>query len=163
LKLTDFIISPDLIISCVVCVICYLILPECLNNTMLLNTYGTAISALSIIFSVFFAALSFLISNSSDNFVKYLKEKGFYKQLISLYKFTLISSFIALVYTIVLYLITNWWISVKCDSQTKWLFIIFIFLFCYSLIATFMSALDSIKYENKRIEFLSGIDKLNEK
>lgn len=158
MKLTDFLISPDLIISCVICGICYTILPECLNNVMLLNAYGTALSVLSIIFSVFFAALSFLISNSSDSFVKYLNQNGFYKPLINLYKLTLVSLFIALVYTIVVYLITNWWISIKCETQTKWLFIIFIFWVSYSLIATFMSALDSIKYEKKRIEFLGIFD-----
>jgi len=146
--------SFDFILSFLITFLVYLIFPEWLNNEMLKDIYGIGISVLSIIFSVYFAALAIIISSGDDGFVMFLEEEGFYQKILFTFEFTLGSLFIALAYSIILYIVTVNWISLKIEAQPVLGFIFFILLFSYSLIATGLSALDAIKYAKYRSKYL---------
>jgi len=160
MKIKKIIKSFDFVLSIIFSLIVYLIFPCWLNNEMLKDIYGIGISVLSIIFSVYFAALAIIISSSDDSFVRFLEKEGFYQEIVSMFEFTLGSLFVALSYSIVIYITTSNWIIMKIEIQPFWCFLFFIFLFSYSLIATGQSALDAIKYAKFRSKYL-GIESSN--
>lgn len=127
-----------------------------LNENFLLGSrakdiYGVGVSVLSIIFSIYFAALSIIISSSDNEFVRFLEEKGQFTELIKTFKFTLVLLFVSLIVAISLYVYTV--LSFR-TVQTKWFFILFLFLTTYALFAVLSSALDSIKFAGFRAKFL---------
>ena len=89
-----------------------------------------------------------------DEFVKFLDETGDYKSIISSFKFSLSLLFIALLYSIVLTVISSYFKTLGHINQQFYFLTIFIFLFSYSLLATFISTFDAIKYSSFRTEYL---------
>jgi hypothetical protein len=157
MKIKKIVKSYDFVISVIISLLVYFIFPCWLNNEMLKDIYGIGISVLSIIFSVYFAALAIIISSSDDSFVRFLENEGFYQEIVFTFEFTLGSLFVALSYSIVIYIATSNWIFLKIEIQPIWCFLFFTFLFSYSLIATGQSALDAIKYAKFRSKYL-GIE-----
>ncbi len=98
---------------------------------------------------------------SSDNeFIKFLEKTNHYSKLIGTFKFTLFSLFVALLYSIIAFAITNY-ITLKCLNknncetyQSKIWFIIFAVISTYSLIATFLSVKDTFSFAIRRVKFL---------
>ena len=150
----SILISWDLGISLAVALIIYFLFPHNVSNAFVKDLYGVGISVLSIVFSIFFAALAVIISTSDDAFVIFLEEEGLYTHLINTFKFTLMISFFSLIYSIVLYVITSNWLILLCMEQSIFFFSFFIFLFSYSLTSTFSSCMDSIKYSHYRSKYL---------
>lgn len=158
MKISDVIFSWDLIISVLASALIYILFPVEVNNIFAKDLYGVGISVLSIIFSVYFAALAVIISSSEDEFVKFLKTKKFYDPLINIFKWTLGALFISLLYSLIVYLITSNYIYLNKENQSIWLFDLFIFLCMYSLISTGLSCKDALKYANYRSDYLSSIN-----
>lgn len=152
----------DFIVSISLSILVYIIFPYWVNNEMMKEIFNIGISILSIIFSVYFAALAIIISSSDDGFVRFLEKEGFYNSIISTFEFTLGSLFIALSYSIIIFIATANWIHLKIDVQPVWCFLFFVLLFSYSLIATGQSALDAIKYAKYRSSYLK-IESTNHK
>lgn len=159
MKIKDFLISIDLFASLIASVFIIIYFPYWVDNNFVKDIYAVAISVLSIIFSVYFAALAIIISSSDDTFVNFLITENVYELIITAFKITLISLFVSLVYSICIYIITSNWLIIKIQHQPIYIFCIFTFLFTYSLFATGQSAHDAIKYARKRAEFLSIIKK----
>lgn len=113
------------------------------------------IGVLSIIFSIFFAALAFIISASDDEFVAFLEKDGLFTRLIGSFKWTVLSLFLALIYSIIIYVITSFGMS-KDESfeMSEYVMTVFCFVFFYSLIATLLSTNDAIRYSKTRIRFI---------
>ncbi|WP_204745135.1 hypothetical protein [Flavobacterium silvisoli] len=122
-----------------------------------MSFYNIAISVLSIIFSLFFAALAIIMSSSDNDFVSFLDEDGTFTYLMWTFKAVLISLFISLVYSIVLYTGTSYYIETKDPQiwlQHKSLFISLVLLFTYCMIATGLSVKHTIKFSEYRSTFL---------
>jgi hypothetical protein len=154
MKLRYIIFSWDIILALVSTVIASFYFYFWINNEFAIVVYEIGISVLSIIFSVFFAALAIIISSSDDEFVKFLDETGDYKSIISSFKFSLSLLFIALLYSIILTVISSYFKTLGHINQQFYFLTIFIFLFSYSLLATFISTFDAIKYSSFRTEYL---------
>lgn len=154
MKIKDIIISWDFYISFLIAIVLWLIFPFWISNQFTTTLYEIGISVLSIIFSVFFAALAIIISSSDDDFVRFLEETGDYTAIIDTFKFSLSVLFIALLYSIILKAITSYWISLKFINQQFYFVVIFGFLFFYGLFATFNSTCDAIVYSKFRTKYL---------
>jgi len=154
MKLKDILISWDFIIAILITSGLYFLIDFWVDNAFVITAYQIGISVLSIVFSVFFAALAIIISSSDDDFVSFLDETGDYTAIISTFKFSLMILFFALVYSIVLTVITSYWINIGHKNQQFFFFILFTFLFSWGLFATLNSTLDAIKYSSFRTEYL---------
>jgi hypothetical protein len=132
-------------------------LPPELRNDFCKDLYGIGISVLSIVFSLYAAALALLMTSPDDEFVRFLEEESQYMELVSSFKFVLVVLFLALGVSIAWYALTGYWISEHWPdiaTQTKWWMVTFAPLAVYALCATLLSMVDSIHYSKRRIEFL---------
>jgi hypothetical protein len=155
MKIKNIIISWDFITALIMTVIIAFVLPSRIKTEFASSLYETGISVLSIVFSVYFAALAIIISSSDDDFVKFLEKDGDYSAIVDSFKFSLALLFIALIYSILLFSISSFWISETCLIQSSLWLIVFIFLFLYSMFAALNSTLDSLKYAKFRTRFLN--------
>ncbi|MFA5403896.1 MAG: hypothetical protein WC358_03070 [Ignavibacteria bacterium] len=160
MKIKKVIFSYDFIGSIIFAFLIYVFFPNQIDNLFIKDVYTIGISILSIVFSVFFAALAIIISSSDDEFVKFLINKNYYNSILLSFKITLFSLFFALSYSIILYIITSNLILLKFERQSLIFFIFFVLFFSYSLIATALSANDAIKYSKFRSEYLSTVSKV---
>jgi len=155
MKIKAIFISWDLILSVMIAVLFYLLLPNLIDIAFAKDLYGIGISVLSIVFSVYFAALAIIISSGDNEFVKFLEEdENLYSELIFTFKFSLIILFIALIYSILLYIQCSFKISQNIKLQSSVFLVIFTFLFFYGLFASLNATFDSIKYAKYRTKFL---------
>ncbi|WP_046745543.1 hypothetical protein [Kordia zhangzhouensis] len=157
-KLTEifrtYIYSYDTIIAVTLTILCVFFMPSWTKGELIKDLLGMGIGVISIVFSIFFAALAFIIGASDDEFVSFLEEYGLFTKLINTFKWTVFSLFVSLLYSIIIYVIIAFKLS---ESKTfifhETLITIFCFLFFYSLIATMQSTNDAIKYAKRRIKF----------
>lgn len=69
------IVGFDLILSLVIVTALILCLPGDLSNSFSRDIYNVGISVLSIVFSIFIAALGIIMSSGSDDFIAFLEEE----------------------------------------------------------------------------------------
>src|ERR1041384_3873475 len=93
----------DLLLATTATVALYVFMPEQISNGFARDLYGVGISVLSIVFSIFVAALAIIMSASDDEFLKFLESDGLYTLLLWGFKFTLFLLFVALMYSLILY------------------------------------------------------------
>jgi K+-sensing histidine kinase KdpD len=153
MKLKDLIYW-DLLLALVLAVLLGFILPDNIDNSFASTIYGVGISVLSIIFSVFFAALAIIISSGDNDFIHFLEENGDYSIIINSFRFSLILLFISLIVSIIMFVITSLWQSNNIATQPKIVLALFTFIFSYSLFVTANSSLDALKYAERRVIFI---------
>lgn len=166
MKPKNIILSWDMAAAGAVALTLALVLPSELKSDFCKDLYGIGITVLSIVFSLYAAALALLMTSPDDEFVRFLEEEGQYTELVRSFKFVLVVLFLALGVSIAWYGMTGYWISAQPtgDSlQSKWWMITFAPLAVYALCATLLSMVDSIHYSNRRIEFLRITMKCKEK
>jgi len=154
MKIKDVIISWDFIAAIIISILFYVAAPTKIPNEFAVKLYDIGISVLSIVFSVFFAALAIIISSSDDDFVRFLDEEGDYTAIIDTFKFSLMVLFIALIYSIVLSAVTSYILSMGNKDQHTFFLALFVLLFLYGLFATLNSTYDAIKYAQYRTKYL---------
>ncbi len=152
-------ISADLIVSVGVVFLTSYFVPKQVSNTLCKDLYAVGISVLSIIFSVFFAALALIMSTSSDEFVTFLEEHKLFSLLLWGYKFTIWLLLIALLASLTLYSITSFWLSQSPAplTQNRTLLLVFELLFLWGITATASAVFAAIKYSHKRSDFLLSV------
>lgn len=151
-----YIKSYDTVVSLSVAILLYIILPEFVKGSFASSFYNIGITVLSIIFSLFFAALAIIMSSTDNDFILYLEEDKHFTGLMGTFRLVLIMLFLSLIYSIVLYTVTDFYMK-EYDGklqQHKIFFIIFQLLFTYSLIATASSIKDTIQFTSFRTRFL---------
>lgn len=146
--------SWDFIVALALFVGLTLLTPTCIPNALVKDFYGTGIAVLSILFSVFFAALAIIMSSSDDDFVAFLEEDKSYTRIVSTFRFTLILLFAALLFALFLYAYTCIRLQAKIEYQSRWWALIFGFLFLYAVLAAFAASLDSVTYSRHRSRFI---------
>jgi hypothetical protein len=152
-----YIKSWDFAISIAVSVILFIILPTYIKGVSATSFYNVGITVLSIIFSLFFASLAIIMSSTDNEFIMYLEENNLFTEIMETFKFVLVLLFISLIYSIVLYSTTDYYIKQHGELISfhhKGLFILFQFLFTYSLIGTALSVGDTISFTTYRTKFL---------
>jgi hypothetical protein len=154
MKLRRIFLSADFIVALATSALVACVLPHCLKNDLAKDYYGIGISVLSIVFSVFFAALAVIITASDDDFVMFLEETGNYSAIVGNFKFSLGLLFAALLFSIGLYAYTASRISNSVVHQIQYLSVLFVFVFFWSLFAAFNSTLDAIRYSDYRRKFV---------
>lgn len=156
MKISNIILSWDFLLSTVLTLVTALIIPMNLKITFCITFYNIGISVLSIIFSLFFAALAIIMTSSDNDFIEFLEEKNDFTALINSFKFTLLMLFLSLIYSIALSVFSDF-IRIENTKplvQNKTFFLIFLFLFSYSLFATGLSVKDTIVFSMFRAKFL---------
>lgn len=118
---------------------------------------GATTTVLSIIFSVFFAGLAILIAAGDNEFVYFLTESGVYSDILWTFRVTLISLFVALGLSIVLYVLALSYDSkIHSPSYPKSIMTGFTFFAVYALFAAANSSLDAIKYAEYRAKYIEA-------
>lgn len=154
MKIKSIIWSFDFIIAFLLAVVLEVYMPNLVSNSLVKEIYNVGISVLSIIFSIYFTALTIIISSGDNEFILFLEEEKTFTALLAILKYTLIVLFLALVYSIGIFAATVSFLDVKWQHQQKEFCVVFAFLFSYSLLATVGSISNSIVYASKRIQFL---------
>ena len=164
MKIREIILSWDFFVASLITLVTALIIPHRLSLEFCLSFYNIGITVLSIVFSIFFTALAIIMASSDDDFISFLEEEGDYTILMVSFKITLVMLFVSLIYSIVLYCITSYVLScLPIDkSQNCIYFLIFEFLFSYSLFATGLSVKDTIMFSQYRAKYISK-NKANKK
>lgn len=154
-KVRKILFSWDFGAAISVTVVIFLCSSRLIPSEVAKDLYSTAISVLSILFSVFFASLAIIMASSEDEFVEFLELKGDYSELVWSFEFSLGLLFVALLASIGFFAYTASCIPLQITKQSHIIVTAFAFLFFYSLFAAAASVLDSITYSRFRAEFLS--------
>ncbi|MGB5769357.1 MAG: hypothetical protein WBM32_05725 [Crocosphaera sp.] len=149
----------DFLVSLAISLISYFAINVSISNLFAKDIYGIGISVLSIVFSVYFAALAIIIASSDDGFVDFLEKQGVYQEIIWTFRYSLFILFIGLLFSLIIYALTSAWITFSDAArqnslQPREYFAVFIFLFSYGLFCSLNSTLDSIKYALRRSRYL---------
>ncbi len=122
--------------------------------------YQLAVSVLSIVFAVYFAALAIIVAAPDDDFVRFLEEEGDFTRLVWAQRYCLRALFVALTLSIGLYV--RLVIAAGPDRQgvePSWLLTLQMFVSAYALLATLLSAGDCINFAQRRAEYARRDDK----
>lgn len=114
--------------------------------------FGMGLTVLSIVFAVYFTALSIIISAGDDDFIGFLAELSIYEKLVNVYRFTLWLLFVALLASGAFYLVAV--LSPEHAKAPGWLMAIFIWLSTYGLFSTMSSTRDSLQFATRRVQWL---------
>lgn len=153
-KIRIFVWSWDTLFASLGALVVFYALPGRMDSSFAMNILSVGISVLSIVFSVFFASLTFIISSSNDKFVDFLNRKGHLDEIILMYRWTLFSLFLSLLYSLGTYTYVSY-LKVNDGLVSNYLMSLFSFLFVYSLVASLLSTENAIKYAERRAEFIS--------
>jgi hypothetical protein len=157
-KAKSIVISWDFALAFLSIFLMILVVPSAIPAQVAKEIYATSLATLAIIFSVFFAALTVLITSGDNEFVKFLEEDGSFSQIVWSFKFTLLVLFVALVLSIGLFI----FVLAKEAQGTIELHpgaitVAFAGFSFYALFSTLNSSLDAIKYAEFRVKFLKVI------
>lgn len=154
----SILIGYDFIISLLLTVILYFILPDFLLMKFMVTYYNIVITIVSIIFSLLFTACSILMSSSDDEFIVFLNKDKIFDDLLWTFKITLIALFGCLIYSLFLYVFTNYYIENSKYGeiwyQHKIVFCSLTSITTYSLIATYLSVENTLTYSKYRSKYL---------
>ena len=153
MRLRDLIVSCDTGAAVLISGLLWWRLPSYLQCDFCKDVYGVGVSVLSILFSLWAAALALLMTSPDNEFVQFMEQGGHYTFLVNTFKVTLIALFVALVTSIGMLLSTDFFLP-SAKNQYKGWFVCFVFLSTYALVAALSSMLDSIRYAERRVRFL---------
>ncbi|MAT96871.1 MAG: hypothetical protein CL608_06985 [Anaerolineaceae bacterium] len=135
----------------------YFVLSAKIEIDFVLAIFELGVQVLSIVFSVYFAALAVVITAGDDQFVGYLERLGVYQNLIWGFKVTLLLLFCALIVSIILYVSVLPFAGkqIKDAYFTNWGFSLYAFFTLWSLFGAAMATLTAISYAEYRVRFLN--------
>jgi len=156
MNVRTIILSWDTFVSIIITLLTAIFLPTSISSAFALSFYGVGINVLSIIFALFFASSAIIMTSSDDDFIEFLEVENDFTALLDTFKITLFMLFVSLVFAIILYIGTDYLIKKYPDgyAQSSAFFLILEFVFSYSLIATALSARDTIRFSSRRAIYL---------
>ena len=156
MKFRNIILSWDFVISIVLTLTTATFLPTMLKMSFCISFYNTGITVLSVVFSLFFAALAIIMTSYDNDFIEFLEEENDFSALLDSFKTTLVMLFVSLIYSIVLFVSSDYFAKNNSPDfeQHKIFFLVFEFQFTYSLLSTALSVKDTIKFSDLRGKFL---------
>jgi hypothetical protein len=153
MKPLDLIFSWDTGAAVILAGLLWWLLPNPMPGEFCKDIYAVGISVLSILFSLWAAALALLMTSPDDEFVRFMEQEGDYTFLVGTFKVTLVSLFVALAASIGLYAGTAFALGTVRTQNKAWM-VGFAFMATYALVAALLSMLDSIRYAERRVKFL---------
>lgn len=156
MKPSEILWSWDFVVAAIATALVIATIPSRISAAFAKDLFAVGISVLSIVFSVFFAALAIIISAGDNEFILFLEKEKAYTGIVQTFLVSLIALFVALVYSLVLYAITAAAATVEKATQAAGFVCAFSFLFLYGLFAAFNSAIDAIRYARTRAAFLEA-------
>jgi hypothetical protein len=165
MKLKNILWSWDFASSLVLSLLTLFLLPTWIKIPFASGFYSVGITVLSIVFSLFFAALAIIMASTDNDFIMYLEERKQFTRLMGSFKYTLALLFVSLIYSIILMTCSDFVVKYHGDKsiQHQVFFVVFTFLFTYSLTATALSVKDTISFTQYRTKFLLRCKELKEK
>ncbi len=154
MKFKNIIFSGDLLIATLIALGVYFFTPHALPIAVVKDIIGVAVAVIAITFAVFVASFAIIISASDNEFVSFLEQSGGYTQIIKTTHYALLWQFAALIFAMLLYGGTAFAMDNHLSTEPKLLFVIYAFIFFYSLFASMYSTLDTVKYADARARFL---------
>jgi|ERR1035438_7853201 hypothetical protein len=155
-RIRRVIFSYDLILAALAALATAILCPSVISISMAKDFYGVGISVLSIVFSIFFAALAIVMSAGDNEFIAFLHREGAYTEIVWNFRFAVMVLFISLIVTLAEYVYVGFRFSHKAEWHSKWFLVLFFFCFSYSLLAVCLAILDAIKYSSNRVKFLNS-------
>jgi len=155
MKVKNILIAWDIWAALIITVVLRLLSPCYLPLGIVKVLSAVATSILSIIFSVYFAALAIIITSGDNKFVLFLEEEGHYTAIVGTYKFTLILLFVSLVTAIFMFGLATIAIDRHYVLINAWPVLLSALLFLYSIFAVGNSAIEAITYSKFRVDFLN--------
>lgn len=147
-------VALDLVLALVVLAALLGVLPTYVPLLLAKEFFGVSASVLSIVFSVFTAALAVIISSPDDQFVRWLEAEGLYRDILFGFKLTLLALFVALVLSIAAFSWTVYQIAAGETLQHRSGIILGATALTYSLVATLQSTLAAIQHAHARANYL---------
>jgi energy-coupling factor transporter transmembrane protein EcfT len=163
MRVRSVIISWDTAGGCVGCALAAGFLPRWVPSALAQDFYRVGISVLAILFSVFFAALAVIISATNDDFVRWLdsdkqaSDDGDFAAIVSAFRFSLVSLFVALTSSLLLYAYTSVRIANAVKHQHKCFAAVFAFLFFYGLFTAGICTLNAITFSRLRSRYAHSV------
>jgi hypothetical protein len=148
------IMSWDVALALVVALVLALLLPRYCSLPFLKDVYALGATVMSIVFSMFTAALAIIVSSPSDKFIVFLEEDGLFSDMLFGFRLTLGALFMALVTSFILFAWSSAQLAASVLTQHEFGAILFGFVFTYALGATASTTYASIQYAQRRAEFL---------
>lgn len=136
------------------------ITPRFIPNATAQDLFRVGTSVLSLLFSIFFAALAVIVSSANEEFLVWLAsgtksgEKGDYEKIVSAYRFSLLALFVALVVALWLFGYTSIRMGNGVHDQHKWFLVAFTFAFFYALFVAIQASFYAVKFSQFRNEFV---------
>ncbi len=160
-KIKRFLLAPDFCIAFIGAIFFALFANGPISSDLVKEITSTAITILSIIFSVFFAALAVMITSGDNEFINFLQRFGAYTQIVWSFKVTFFALLIALLSSLILYLTSIFQLSKPISGVYPWFFTTpYIFLTFYALLSTAAASVDAIKYAEYRTKYLLAIEQM---
>jgi Na+/H+-translocating membrane pyrophosphatase len=159
MRMKEILLSWDIFASLFVFIFAFIFLPCEINGIFAKDIYGIAISVLSTVFPMFFAALAIITSFSDNEFISFLENiNETYTALISHFKYAIITMFFSLLVALALFSATSYYLNTThLYMQSKFYMVFFFFILSYSLLVTLFASLDAIKYLQYRTKFIREI------
>lgn len=153
-KVETYILSYDTILGLIALILGILFVPEKIENSVCIAVYGTAIAVLSIIFSIFFASLAVILAFPDNEFIIFI-ERGnrLFSRMLAYFKATLFILFASLIFNIVIYIHAS--LNGYNTEYNRPIFLVFLFIFTYSLIATITAVIVTLKLTQSRSDYLA--------
>ena len=153
-RVETYILSYDTVLGLIALILGVLFVPEKIENSICVAIYGTAIAVLSIIFSIFFASLAVILAFPDNEFIIFI-EKGnkLFSRMLAYFKATLFILFISLIFNIVIYIHAS--LNGSNTEYNRPIFLTFLFVFTYSLIATITAVIVTLKLTQSRSAYLA--------
>lgn len=162
MKLKNVILSWDIIFSISITLVA-LYFSQYSSSKMLVEAFrkftDIGVTIFSVIFPLFFAALTIIITASDDDFAAYLEKKGYLKQILASFKFTLVIIFITFLYSITLYTLLDYVLMIPIKVIVYIITCLYLFFFMYSLSSVLNSILDSMNYARLRGDYFKKKNK----
>ncbi|MGE5552808.1 MAG: hypothetical protein ACM3XZ_02655 [Betaproteobacteria bacterium] len=154
MKLRQLLFSWDTIAALIGAAVVHAALPESLPGAFVKDVYGAALSMLSIMFSVFFAALAIIISSGDNDFIRFLEDEGHYTAILATFRVTLGALFVALVASLILFADVSFRLATNPGyCQDKAVLALYALPTTYALVAAVLSVWDAMKYAHFRTQF----------
>lgn len=132
MRLSRVVFSFDFGVAISVGVAIFVFCPKTISMILARDFYSVGVSVLSIVFSVFFAALAIIMSSGDNEFIRFLNVDGSYTEIIWSFRFTVLTLFISLLAALFEYGYVAFRISQKADWHSKWFLLVFAMCFTYS-------------------------------
>lgn len=148
-------ISLDIWLATSIAIITAFLLPQNIPYETGRSIFEVGISLLSVIFSVFFAALAILVTAGDNEFVRFLEEDGSYRKIIWTFRVTLLLLFVALLTAIALFIFTVTRPQNTTPNDLPTVYVVgFSFITLYALFSAVNSTVDAIRYAEFRARYL---------